>query len=266
DDYPAYFAPPNLGEASSVLRTQRSLKMLLDTEQFSLESIIQQKFSSHFEMADRLLDLLIPTAKALANPIGIEAAEVLEKWDRQATSDSKGALLFTLWAFTLQPSQVFSKPWNPEDPLNTPAGLKDINTLLAVLEGVAAQLKLLYGAIDISWGEVVRFRNESQDLPASGGSGQLGSFQVLEIGRTSDEKFQGVGGDSFMMAVEFSDPPQGQGLMIYGNNSQADFPETEDQFSLYNQEKMRPLLLTREAIQNNLIKQEKLLIKKTGIN
>ncbi|MGK7943674.1 MAG: penicillin acylase family protein, partial [Microcystaceae cyanobacterium] len=87
DDYPAYFAPPNLGEASSVLRTQRSLKMLLDTQQFSLESIIQQKFSSHFEMADRLLDLLIPTAKALANPIGIEAAEVLEKWDRQATSD-----------------------------------------------------------------------------------------------------------------------------------------------------------------------------------
>jgi acyl-homoserine-lactone acylase len=256
NDYPAYFAPPNLGEASSILRTQRSLKMLLDTQQFSLEGIIQQKFSSHFESADRLLEIVVPTAKALANPIGIEAAEVLQKWDRMATSESQGALLFTLWAFTLQPSQIFSKPWNPEDPLNTPSGLRDINTSLAVLEGVAAQLKLLYGKLDISWGEVVRFRHESQDLPASGGSGELGSFQVLEIGRTSDEKFQGVGGDSFMMAVKFSDPPQGEGLMIYGNHSQEDFPQTDDQFSLYNQGKMRPLLLTREAIQKNLIKQE----------
>ncbi|MGK7933447.1 MAG: penicillin acylase family protein [Microcystaceae cyanobacterium] len=256
NDYPAYFAPPNLGEASSVLRTQRSLKMLLETQQFSLEGIIQQKFSSHFESADRLLEIIVPTAKALANPIGIEAAEVLQKWDRQATSESQGALLFTLWAFTLQPSKIFSKPWNPEDPLHTPSGLRDINTSLAVLEGVAAQLKLLYGKIDISWGEAVRFRNQGRDLPASGGSGKLGSFQVLEIGRTSDEKFQGIGGDSFMMAVEFSDPPKGQALMIYGNHTQEDFPETEEQFSLYNQGKMRPILLNRKEIQQQLIKQE----------
>ena len=88
EDFPAYFAPQYLGEVIDVLRSQRSIQLLSESDKLSLEDVINKKFSSKLLITDRLLDILISTSKALANPIGIEAAEVLEKWDRQTNADS----------------------------------------------------------------------------------------------------------------------------------------------------------------------------------
>ncbi|MDJ0729845.1 MAG: acylase [Crocosphaera sp.] len=252
EDFPSYFAPKYLGEVRDILRSQRSIQLLTESDQLSLDEVINKKFSSKLLITDRLLDILISTSKALANPIGIEAAEVLEKWDRQTNPDSRGAVLFMLWATTLESKGLFSKPWNPETPLNTPTGLADINTAVAVLEGIAAQVQLLYGSLDIPWGEVVRMRVGDQDIPARGGPGELGSFQVLGIQATQDKKFQVIFGDSFMMAVEFSDPIQAQGLTVYGNATQPNSPHRGDQLSLYGQGKMRPLWRDRTTIQQHL--------------
>jgi acyl-homoserine-lactone acylase len=252
EDFPDYFAPKYLGEVPDILRSQRSIQLINESEKLSLEDVINKKFSSDLLMADRVLDILISTTKSLANPIGIEAAEVLEKWDRQMNEDSRGAILFMLWANTLESRGLFSKPWDPENPLETPSGLADINTAVAVLEGIAAQVKLLYGSLDVPWGEVVRMRVGEEDLPASGGPGKLGSFRVLNIQATQDEKFQVTFGDSFMMAVEFSDPIQAQSLMVYGNETQPNSPHQGDQLSLYQQGKMRPVWRERSVIEKHL--------------
>ncbi|MGK7880382.1 MAG: acylase, partial [Crocosphaera sp.] len=98
EDFPPYFAPQDLGKVTDILRSQRSIKLLSKSDKLSLEDVINKKFSSKLLITDRILDILISTAKALANPIGIEAAEVLEKWDRQTNPDSRGAVLFMLWA------------------------------------------------------------------------------------------------------------------------------------------------------------------------
>ncbi|MDJ0601981.1 MAG: acylase [Crocosphaera sp.] len=252
EDFPPYFAPQSLGEVADILRSQRSIELLTKSNQLSLEDVINNKFSSKLLITDRLLDILISTTKALANPIGIEAAEVLEKWDRQTNPDSRGAVLFMLWATTLESKGLFSKPWNPETPLETPTGLADINTAVAVLEGIAAQVQLLYGSLDVPWGEVVRMRMGEQDLPARGGPGKLGSFQVLGIQATQDKKFQVIFGDSFMMAVEFSDPIKAKGLTVYGNATQPNSPHRGDQLSLYQQGTMRPLWRDRSIIEQHL--------------
>ena len=258
--FPAYLAPASLEDASDILRSQRSIQLLNGSEKLSLEEVIHKKFSSELVMADRLLDILVSTTKALANPIGIEAAEVLEKWDRQTNADSQGAVLFTLWALTLESKGLFSKPWNPEDPLETPSGLADINTAIAVLEGVAAQVKLLYGSLDVSWGDVVRMRVGTQDLPASGGPGALGSFRVLNLQATTDEKFQVVFGDSFIMAVEFADPIQAKVLTVYGNATQPNSSHVGDQLSLYAKGNMRSVWRDRSDIEQHLESKE--LIKR----
>ncbi|HAC65740.1 MAG TPA: acylase, partial [Cyanothece sp. UBA12306] len=137
-NYPTYLAPPSLEYASNILRSQQSIKQLNESDKLSVEDVINAKFSSKLLMADRILEILISTTKALANPIGIEAAKVLEKWDRQTNADSRGAVLFMLWAVTLESKGIFSRPWNPQNPLETPAGLADINTAVGVLEGIAA--------------------------------------------------------------------------------------------------------------------------------
>ncbi|MEL4894820.1 acylase [Crocosphaera sp. Alani8] len=252
EDFPPYFAPQYLGQVTDILRSQRSIQLLTDSDKLTLEDVINKKFSSKLLITDRLLDILISTTKALANPIGIEAAEVLEKWDRQTNPDSRGAVLFVLWSTTLESKGLFSKPWNPQTPLETPTGLADINTAVAVLEGIAAQVKLLYGSLDVAWGDVVRMRVGEQDIPARGGPGKLGSFQVLGIQATPDKKFQVISGDSFMMAVEFSDPIKAQGLTVYGNATQSNSSHRGDQLSLYGEGKMRPIWRDRSLVEEHL--------------
>jgi acyl-homoserine-lactone acylase len=251
-NYPAYFAPASLGEASDILRSQRSIQLLEEAEKLDLEEMIARKFSSRLELADRLLDYLIPAAGLLANPIGLEAAEVLETWDRQTNADSKGAVLFTLWALTVQPSKLFAKPWNEKAALTTPTGLADVNNALAVLEGVAAQVKLLYGSLDVSWGEVVRLRYGKQDLPASGAPGTLGSFRVLNFAVAKDERFQVVAGDSYIAAIEFSNPIKAKVLTVYGNATQPNSPHIGDQLPLYARGELRPVWRTRKEIEAHL--------------
>jgi acyl-homoserine-lactone acylase len=257
-DYSASLAAANLGQAPEVFRSQRSLKLLQTAEKLSLEQMIQLSLDSQLELAERVLPLLIPSAKALANPIGIEAAQVLERWDRQSKADSRGAVLFLLWALTLGPDRIFSRPWNPQDPLNTPAGLADINMALAVLEGVAAQMKLLYGSLDIAWGEVVTMTAGQTTRPAQGGPGNLGSFQVLDLRGQADQRFQAIAGNSYLSGVEFSNPVQAQSILVYGNASQAQSPHNGDQLALYSQNQLRPVWRTREAIQAHLEKREQL--------
>jgi acyl-homoserine-lactone acylase len=252
EDYPAYLAPSSLKETANIFRTQRSIKLLHEAEKISLDQMIRMKFSSRLEMADRVLDYLLPAARLLANPIGIEAAEVLEKWDRQATADSRGAVLFMLWALTIEPNGLFSQPWNSEKYLTSPTGLESINLSLAVLEGVAAQVKLLYGDLAVSWGEVVKMRYGEQNLPASGAPGKLGSFRVLNLGKTKDEKFQAIFGDSYIAAVEFSRPIQAKSLLVYGNATQPGSPHIGDQLPLYLRDEMRPVWRNRQELEKNL--------------
>jgi len=256
EHYLPSLAAPNLGLAPNLLRTQRSLKQLLEGGPWDLERLQKAQFSSRLELADRLLPLLLPAAKLLANPLGLEAAEVLKAWDRQAAPTSRGAVLFFFWASTLERQTLFSKPWNPTDPLNTPAGLRDINQALAVLEGVAAQVKLLYGSLDISWGEVAQMQAGARRQPASGAPGDLGSFRVLQFKTTPQQKLEAWFGDSFIQIVEFSDPPQGQSVLVYGNSSQPGSPHNGDQLELYAQDRLRPVWRTPQEIGAHLEKRE----------
>lgn len=261
-DYPTSLAAANLGQAPEIFRSQRSLKQLQSAEKLSLEEMIEQSLDSRLELAERVLPLLIPAAKALANPIGVEAAQVLERWDRQGHADSRGAVLFLLWALTLGPKQMFSRPWNPQDPLNTPAGLANLNMALAVLEGVAAQMQILYGSLDIAWGEVVAMTAGKTTRPAQGAPGHLGSFRVLELKAKADQRFQAIAGNSYLSVVEFANPVQAQSLLVYGNASQRQSPHNGDQLVLYSKNQLRPVWRSRQAIQAHLDKRE-LLPEKT---
>jgi acyl-homoserine-lactone acylase len=77
--------------------------MLMESEKLSFEQMIADKFSSRMELADRILDDLIPAARQLGGELGKQAADVLEAWDRKADAESRGAVLFALWAQSMQP-------------------------------------------------------------------------------------------------------------------------------------------------------------------
>ncbi|NER45529.1 MAG: acylase [Symploca sp. SIO1A3] len=253
-DYPPYFAPSSLDKGGSMLRTQRSIKMLLKDEQINFETMIADKFSSQIELADRILDDLIPAARQLGGELEHQAADVLEAWDRQANAESRGTALFGLWAQQILPSQLFATPWNKDSPLNTPDGLANPTRAVQALQEVAWQLKLVTGKLDVPWGEVVRLRYGEVDLPASGAPGGLGSFQVIDVLPPEEVsgKFQAVAGDTYIAAIEFSKPLRAKVLMSYGNATQPGSPHIGDQLSLYIQGELRPVWRTREAIKAHL--------------
>lgn len=251
-DYPAYFTPASLGQAENIFRTQRSLKLLADAGTMTLDEMIAKKFSSRLELADRVLPALISAARQSARPLLVEAAEVLERWDRHANADSRGAVLFSLWGMSLPLAGGFATPWDPGSPLDTPAGLADSSRALAVLEKVAAEVKAQYGSLDVPWGDVVRMRFGRRDVPASGGPGALGSFRVLNMMPLAAGRFQVVHGDSYIAAIEFGETARARVLTVYGNATQPHSAHAGDQLELYARGELRPAWRDRAEIEAHL--------------
>ena len=64
----------------------------------SLEQMVELKYSSRLELADRVLDDLIAAAPHSGDATAQRAAAVLAAWDRQANPDSTGSSSSHSWA------------------------------------------------------------------------------------------------------------------------------------------------------------------------
>jgi len=243
DDYPAYMAPRFMD-----FRSQRSVRMLAEDDKISFDEMIAYKHSTRMEMADRLLDDLIPAARKYGKDLGQKAANVLETWDRQANADSRGAVLFAFWVQQLDLDKTFSKPWSENSPRTTPDGLANPESAVTTLEAVAAEIEKTYGTIDVAWGDVFRLRYGNVDLPANGGADPLGSFRNLYFSPESDGKFKSEGGDSYVAAIEFSNPVRAMALTSYGNATQPGSPHVGDQLDMFAKKKLRPVWRDRSDI------------------
>jgi acyl-homoserine-lactone acylase len=242
--------------------------MLEEHPSMSLERLVELKYSTRMELADRVLDELTTKALQSGDAMAKQAAEVLAAWDRQALPTSTGTLLFTFWVQAMQPldpqtlSDLFRTDWNPVEPLTTPSGLKDPDKAVQALSAAAGQMQTLFGRLDMPWGDIARLQRGSVDLPANGYPGDpFGSFRVLFFDTSTLETSKQVscfGGDTYVAAVEFSDPLQAQVLMTYGNASQPGSPHIGDQLPLSAKGEMRPAWRTRAEIEANLEAQEQL--------
>jgi acyl-homoserine-lactone acylase len=247
NDYPSYMAPRFMN-----LRSQRSVRMLMEKSKISFEEMIADKFSSRMELADRILDDLIPAARRVGGELASQAADVLEAWDRKADAHSRGAVLFALWARSMPDANWFATPWNENSPLTTPDGLANPEDAVKVLETAATTVKLLYGALDVPWGEVARLRYGKADLPASGGPGLFGIFQVIDLAPSTEGRFQQFAGDTYIAAIEFSNPVRAKVLTTYGNATQPGSTHMGDQLPLYARNELRPVWRTRKEIEAHL--------------
>ena len=246
-DYPPYIAPQFMD-----FRPQRSARMLAEDSQISLTEMMAYKHSTRMEAADRLLDDLIPALRREGSQQAVKIANVFKNWDRQANADSKGAVLFAAWLEETDFDTLFSTPWQASSPLNTPDGLANPQQAVAKLLAVATKIEQNYGAIDVAWGDVFRLNDGNTDLPANGGSGDLGIFRVVKYMPIKDSKnFQAFDGDSFVMAIEFSQPVKAMALTTYGNSTQPNSSSSE-QLELFAKKQLRPVWHLRSQVETNL--------------
>jgi acyl-homoserine-lactone acylase len=246
DDYPAYIAPRYMD-----FRPQRSARMLAEDSKISFQEMIADKHSTRMEMADRLLDDLIPALRQEGSQLALEVADVLTKWDRQANANSRGAVLFVAWVEQANFDTLFRQPWQENSPRNTPDGLANPQKAIGTLLKVANKVKTDYGSLDVPWGEVFRLQNGNINLPANGGSGGLGIFRVVDFEPIDRKRFQGVQGDSFVAAIEFSQPVKAMALTTYGNSTQSN-SSSSAQLKLFAQKKLRPIWRSLPEVEAHL--------------
>ncbi|WP_333187032.1 acylase [Microcoleus sp. B3-D7] len=252
DDYPPYMS----SRGPMYLRAQHSAKMLIEDENISFEEMIEYKHSTRMELAERLLDDLIVATQQQDNKLARRAADVLAVWDRKADADSRGAVLFAAWVQEMGSPISFAIPWNEDSPLTTPDGLAEPAAAVTALGAAATKVEAAYGALDVPWGDVFRLREGAVDLPASGGPSNLGIFRVLSFAPTQNARFRAVEGDSYVAAVEFSNPVRAMVLTSYGNSTMVGSPQDGAQLQLLASQGLRPVWRSRTEIESHLAKRE----------
>lgn len=244
DNYPSYMAP----RGPMSLRAQRSAKMLAADNSISFQEMIAYKHSTQMELAERILDDLIAAAKQQQDPLVRHAVNVLANWDRKADANSRGAVLFSFWVNNIDIDKVFATPWNENSPYTTPKGLADPKNAVKALVDAAKKVEKAYGKLDIAWGDVFRLRSRNVDLPANGGEGDKGIFRVVNFAPTNDGRFQAVAGDSYVAAIEFSQPVKALALTSYGNATQPHSRHIGDQLQFFMRQQLRSVWRTRQEI------------------
>jgi acyl-homoserine-lactone acylase len=257
DKYASYIAPRTIS-----FRAERSLRMLYEDPKITYENFISYKHSTRAELADRMLPDLLAAAEKFGTPLAKDAAGVLARWDRQAESDSRGAVLFYEWAMQFMNPQLgsqagFAIPYDIKSPLTTPRGFKDAEKAAAQLDAAAKETVRLYGSLDVPWGQVMRFQHAGLDLPGNGGFGNLGIFRVITFGAVHGKTRSQTHGETWISAVEFSTPVKARVLMTYGNSSQPGSPHQKDQLPLLAKKQLRTAWLTKADVVANAESRDK---------
>jgi acyl-homoserine-lactone acylase len=252
--------PMGLAPSGMELRAERSALLLRDHAKLSLDEMVRLKFSTHAELADRVLESLLGAAKDDSRPTVGRAAAVLAKWDRGFDTASRGAVLFETWVRELSREYRnpigFAVPWSAASPLSTPSGLADLSAALTALERASQTVEKSYGALDVPWGDVNRVRLGDLDLPGNGAPGFLGVVRVLGYLPAPDDRRRQAGGDAYVAAIEFGSTIQARVVLAYGNSSQPSSKHRTDQIRMFIDGQLRPVWRTRSEIQAHLENRE----------
>jgi acyl-homoserine-lactone acylase len=194
-----------------------------------------------------------------------DAIGLIERWDGTTAPESRGGALIEAWwrrylaADTGNPrsrsARAFRQPWTPADPVATPLGLADPARAAAAFTAAVDDVQRSFGAWDVPWGEVHRFRLGDVDLPVGGCSGELGCFRVIGFARDDDGKYAGVRGDEWILAVEFgANGPRAYSILAYGESDDPASPHHTDQAAMFTRGELKPVAFTEREIAAQLVR------------
>lgn len=231
--YPAYFPEPRLG-----LRTQLSLQLVDSEPKMSLENVLALKYSYRMLLADRVRDDLVTAVRSShPAPDVAQAIEMVAKWDKTVAPTSRGGVLFELWwrkyVEHARPDTMYAQPWSTSAPTSTPRGIRFPARAAEAFAWATAETVRRYGSSDVAWGDVHRVRVGTVDVPVGGCNGDIGCFRVLWYKDDPDGKREAVGGDGWILGVEFGDQPRAYSVLAYGESAREDSPFHSDQAAMF---------------------------------
>jgi acyl-homoserine-lactone acylase len=183
----------------------------------------------------------------------VAACEVLRDWDRTSRLDSRGAPLFReFWRLAAKRTDVSRVPFDPADPINTPAGFRQdaatATMLVADLRNAIAKLKAQGLSENASLRQTQFGTQGVVSMPMPGADELEGVLNktVAPAGLVGG-RYEVIGGTSWLQVVQFGagDPVKGQsnanGFLSYSQSTDPRSPHFNDQLSLFSTLTLRPL-------------------------
>jgi len=257
--YPAYVSPPKMG--NTLFRTKRSLHMITAEPKISYETLVADKLSTRVELADAVLPDLLKAAESSGDAHVKEAAAVIAQWDHETNVNSRGAVLFKIFAdkYFGTNGDIDTRlrvKFDPLHPVESAYGIGDTARALQALAEAASECRKTYGSLDVQWGQVNRFGAGTADMPGDGGAGRLGIFRTIDFSKKVGDRYYATHGETIVCAVEFAEKQRAQCALSYGNSSQPGSVHQEDQLPLLVEKRLHPVWRDRQEIEKNLEKRE----------
>jgi acyl-homoserine-lactone acylase len=255
DSFPDYFP-----DARFSFRSQHSIHLIHNDDKYSLEDVVNMKFSQRAVTAERIKDDLLNALEGVKlSDLEKNGVKLLSDWNNTTTRDSRGSVLFQEWLNRYrkgkQTADLFAIPWDYDNPITTPDGLSDLESAIDSYKAAVDFVQDTHGDIAVKWGDVHRIQfGDKVDLPIAGAGGDMGSFRVLGYRDGKDNKKVARTGDSWVFAVEFGEQPEAYSVVAYSQSGKEESPHFADQASLFADNKMKKAAFLEKDIQKKLLK------------
>jgi acyl-homoserine lactone acylase PvdQ len=265
ENYPVYMAPD--GEN---FRGINAARVLSEGNAFTIDKTIIAGYDRHLSAFEILVPALVASFEKnssagdslyaqLTGPV-----QILKDWDYNTSESSVAVTLAIEWAQKLTASLqriYIDEGWDDQVSLTKQfASTATKEELLLPLLAAVKDLKAKFGKWDIAWGEINRYQRISGDinqkydddqpsLPvgyASSAWGMLPSYNSRYYPGTS--KRYGVGGNSFICAVEFGKKIKAKSLLAGGESGNPSSPHFNDQLEMYTRGQFKDVLFYKEDV------------------
>lgn len=189
-----------------------------------------------------------------------EACAVLAAWDGRSDATSVGTAIFTEFVQRVPSGlRLWRVPFDAEDPLNTPRGLRTTPSTIKAMKDAIAAVEATGLSVHAPWGDFqVAADRGAPPLPLGGGEGDLaGNANALASrspGQNIDHARPITYGSSHIQAVSFGpDGAEPRTILTYGQYEDPASPWSSDQTRLFSEEKWVDFPWTEADIEADLV-------------
>ncbi|MEX2496993.1 MAG: acylase [Woeseia sp.] len=212
-----------------------------------MEELQAMLFRNRNHAAELVLNDLLSICDEAGTSSGREACKVLGAWDRSNNMESRGAHLFReWWRQASRIDKVWRVPFNPEDPVNTPAGINTADEivrsqLIGLLDSAVEMLRSSGFEIAAPLGGVQRRTTSNGTVGLHGGmefEGVLNKLETPGVSTLLPGGYEIDFGSSYIQTVTFDDRgPVAEAILTYGQSAHPGSPFAFDQLPLYAEKK-----------------------------
>jgi len=219
---------------------------------FDVQKVKDFMYENRVYGAEIVLDDIMALCATGEAEAVLDACAALAGWDRKVELDSRGAQVFTeFWRAIrdelgnpfqniVQSDEFWKVDFDPQDPLNTPAGI-DLSLPVnrtRVIEALATAGERLATAgvpLDAPWGEVQFLERNDENVPIHGGPGTAGVYGAVTVDLSEGGYVNPRAGNSYIQVVTWDDSecPIADVILVPSQSTDSRSPHFADQTKLY---------------------------------